>query len=237
MKIRLNKFLSECGVASRRKAEELIKEGRVTVNKKTVTELSFFVDDENDIVAFDGEIIRAEKKIYFILNKPKGYVTTTSDEKGRKVVTDLINCKQKIFPVGRLDFDTTGVLLLTNDGDFANLITHPKNNIPRVYIVTLNKDLDIEDKHRLLNGITLDKRKSKFEAVEQVKKKGFNKLRVTTTEGRNHFVKNMFGALGYFVDKLDRVSFGPFDVKNIPVGAYVKLSYTEIQKFLKKYGN
>lgn len=134
MKIRLNKYLSECGIASRRKSEELIKEGRITVNNKTITEL-FYTVDEKDIVAFDGEIIRAEKKIYFLLNKPKGYITTTSDEKGRKKVTDLINCKQKIFPVGRLDYDTTGVLLLTNDGDFSNFLTHPKNKIPRVYHV------------------------------------------------------------------------------------------------------
>lgn len=188
MKIRLNKYLSECGIASRRKSEELIKEGRITVNNKTITEL-FYTVDEKDIVAFDGEIIRAEKKIYFLLNKPKGYITTTSDEKGRKKVTDLINCKQKIFPVGRLDYDTTGVLLLTNDGDFSNFLTHPKNKIPRVYHVLLDKELELEDKNRLLKGIFLEKRKSKFEAIEQLKKRGFDKISVTTTEGRNHFVK------------------------------------------------
>lgn len=185
----------------------------------------------------DGEKIKPLKKIYFLLNKPRGYITTTDDEKERKKVTDLIKSNQKIFPVGRLDYDTTGVLLLTNDGDFTNYLTHPKNHIPRVYDVTLNDSLSFEDKEKLLKGIILDRRKSKFEEIRPIHKNQFDKVRVTTVEGRNHFVKRMFGYLGYYVEKLERVSFGTFDVKGIPHGSYRKLSYDDIQNFYKIYGS
>jgi 23S rRNA pseudouridine2605 synthase len=236
MKARLNKFLAESGIASRRKSEEFITEGRVSVNNKTVKELSFVVDDENDIVKVDGEKVKPQKKVYFILNKPKGYVTTTEDEKGRKIVTDLIGCNQKIFPVGRLDYDTTGVLLLTNDGDFTNFITHPKNHVPREYSVKLNRDLEEEDKLKLLKGIILDRRKSRFQSIVFTQKKYKDVVRVVVIEGRNHFVKRMFGALGYFVDKLDRESFGGITAKGLPVGAYKKMAYAEVEKIYKEYG-
>lgn len=235
MKVRLNKYLSECGVASRRKAENFILEGRVAVNGKTITQLSFLVDKENDVVTLDGEKLKLAKKVYYLLNKPKGYITTTSDDKKRKKVVDLINTKEKIFPVGRLDYDTTGVLILTNDGDFANFLSHPSNQIPRVYKVLLNKSLDLKDKERLLKGITLDRRKSKFEKIKFLRKNDFKNLIVTTFEGRNHFVKRMFGSLGYYVDELERIQFGTFTNENLPVGSYRILSYTEIQKFYEKY--
>lgn len=236
MNIRLNKFLSESGISSRRKSEEFIKEGRVSVNNKTVVELSFIVNDETDIVKVDGEKIKPQKKVYFLLNKPKGYVTTTDDEKGRKKVTDLIKTNQKIFPVGRLDYDTTGVLLLTNDGDFSNFITHPSNHIPREYIVRLNKDLEEEDRQKLLKGVVLDRRKSKFESAIYIRKNYHDTLKVSVVEGRNHFVKRMFGTLGYFVDRLERVSFADFNVKGLPPGAFRKLAFSEIEKFYKEYG-
>lgn len=236
MKVRLNKFLSECGIASRRKSEELILQGRVAVNGKTVTKLSYTVDEDNDIVTLDGERIKIEKKVYFLLNKPKGYVTTTNDEKKRKKVTDLIKTNHKIFPVGRLDYDTTGVLILTNDGNFANFISHPSNCVPREYKVTLNKKLKIEDREKLLNGIILDKRKSNFDELDFIKKSDYKRVRVVTTEGRNHFVKRMFGSLGYFVVGLERIRFGIFSTKNLPIGSYKKLSYTEIEKVYKTYG-
>lgn len=235
MRVRLNKFISECGIASRRKSEEFIKEGRVNINGKTVTDLSFFVDEENDLIKIDGERVKPQKKIYYLLNKPKGFITTTSDEKGRKTVTDLIPSFQKIFPVGRLDYDTTGVLLLTNDGDFTNFITHPSNKIPREYFVTLDKTLDENDKHKLLNGIRLDGRKSKFEKIF-VSGQKHDRVKVTTVEGRNHFVKRMFGVLGYRVEKLERILFGQFNVKNMPSGSYRKLSSREIEDFYKTYG-
>lgn len=235
MKVRLNKFLSECGIASRRKSEEYIKEGRVAINNKIVTELAFFVDDEKDIVTLDGEKIKSQKKVYFLLNKPRSFVTTTDDEKGRRKVTDLINTNQKIYPVGRLDYDTTGVLLLTNDGEFTNFLTHPKNKIPRVYKATLNRKLEEDDRLKLTKGITLDGRKSKFEEIKFLKKNVQEKVIVTATEGRNHFVKRMFEILGYRVTVLERIMFGPFDVEGLPSGSYRKLSYSEIENVYKTY--
>ena len=235
MKVRLNKFLSESGVASRRKSEEFIKEGRVTFTGKTVTELSVIVDTEKDVVKLDGEKIKPERKVYYLLNKPKGYVTTTDDEKGRRKVTDLIKSHQKIFPVGRLDYDTTGVLILTNDGDFTNFITHPSHHVPREYSVTLTEPLKEEDREKLLTKIYLDRRKSKFETLEFFRRNARDRMLVTTVEGRNHYIKRMFSALGYYVKNLERVSFGGFDVKGIPTGAYRKISDLEIKKLYKTY--
>lgn len=235
MKVRLNKFLSECGIASRRKSEEYIKEARVSVNGKIVTELASIIDEEKDIVALDGEKIKPKKKVYFLLNKPRGYVTTTDDEKGRRKVTDLIKTNQKIYPVGRLDYDTTGVLILTNDGDFTNFLTHPKNKIPRIYKASLNKKLMEEDRLKLLKGIFMDGRKSRFDEIQFVKKNILEKVYVTATEGRNHFVKRMFEIIGYRVTSLERISYGIFNVKEMPAGSYRKLDLSEIEKVYKTY--
>ncbi|MFA7229438.1 MAG: pseudouridine synthase, partial [Melioribacteraceae bacterium] len=188
MKTRLNRYLSECGLASRRKAEEFIKEARISVNGKIVIDLACTVDPDKDIILFDGERIKPEKKVYFLLNKPKGYITSTDDEKGRKTVMDLIETKQKIFPVGRLDYDTTGVLLLTNDGDFTNYLTHPTKKIPRVYKVTLHKPLTEDDRLKLIKGILLDRKKSRFTEIGFIGKADRDKVLVTAVEGRNHFV-------------------------------------------------
>lgn len=227
--------MSESGVASRRKSEEYIKEGRVTVNNKIVTELATVIDDELDIVKVDGEKVKPEKKVYFLLNKPKGYITTTSDEQGRKKVTDLIKTKEKIFPVGRLDYDTTGVLILTNDGDFANFLMHPSNKILREYKVLLDKPISDEDKNRLIKGITLDGKKSKFLKLHYPNKDFKESLIATVTEGRNHFVKRMFSALGYNVKKLERVSYANFNVKGMPLGSYRIISKEEIKKVYEDF--
>jgi 23S rRNA pseudouridine2605 synthase len=236
MKVRLNRYLSECGIASRRKSEEFINEGRVAVNGKIVIDLASFIDSEKDIITLDGEKIRQAKKIYFLLNKPKGFITSTSDDKGRKTVLDLIDTKEKIFPVGRLDYDTTGVLILTNDGDFTNFLTHPGNHVPREYSVKLSKPLEEEDRLKLLKGILLDRRKGKFESIYFASKSSRDKVIVKTVEGRNHFVKNMFSSLGYFVDKLDRTSYGGLTVKGIPVGHYIKLPYQQIKIIYDEFG-
>lgn len=231
-KIRLNKYLSECGIASRRKSEELIKDGRVSVNGKIVTDFAYEVLLESDDVRVDGEKVKPDQKIYFILNKPKGFITSTKDEKGRNTVINLIKTNKTIFPVGRLDYDTTGVLLLTNDGDFANALTHPSKKIIREYIAGLDKELTKEHRERLLKGITLDRRKSIFKRIYFPKKKSYKIVGVEVLEGRNHFVKRMFNSLGYEVKSLERVKFGEFTVDDLPVGKSRKLSYTEIRKYL-----
>jgi 23S rRNA pseudouridine2605 synthase len=235
MKIRLNKFLSECGISSRRKSEEYIKTGRVSVNGNIITDFSFYVDPAVDVVYLDGEKLKPEKKVYYLLNKPKGYITTTSDEKNRKKVTDLIKTKHKIFPVGRLDYNTTGVLILTNDGNFSNLMTHPSKKIPRVYRATLDKPLIQEHADKLSKGIYLDGRKSKFEEIKYVNSNNKKMVEVTTVEGRNHFVKRMFGQLGYFVKSLERVSFGIFTLEKLPYGYYREITHKEIEKVYKLY--
>lgn len=229
-KIRLNKFLSECGIASRRKSEELIKEARITINGKVVTDFAYEVNGDTDEVKVDGERVRPEKKEYFLLNKPKGFITSTSDEKGRRTVVSLIKTDKAIFPVGRLDYDTTGILLLTNDGDFANDLTHPRNKIKREYIAGLDKELTKEHRERLVKGIRLDRRQSFFKKVYYPRKNNFKYVGVEVEEGRNHFVKRMFNALGYEVKSLERIRFGDFTINNLPIGHYKKVSYTEIKK-------
>ncbi len=233
--IRLNKFISECGISSRRKSEELILQGRVSVNDKTIIDLSFKVDTENDKVFLDGEKISPRRHLYFLMNKPKGIITTTDDEKNRKTVVDLIKTKEKIFPVGRLDYNTTGVLILTNDGEFSNLLTHPKNKIPREYEVKLEKPLFEEDKEKLLHGVYIKGEKGKFIRITFPKKNNRKLVIVTTVEGRNHFVKNMFGTLGYNVLSLNRKSFAGFTA-DIPIGTYRVLTIEEISGVIEAYG-
>ena len=235
MKVRLNKYLASCGVGSRRKVEELITQGRVDVNNKTVIELASQVDEETDHVMVDGQRIAPRSHVYYLLNKPKGVITTTADERDRQTVVDLIDTKDVIFPVGRLDYNTTGVLILTNDGDFSNLLTHPKNKIPREYEVQLDRPLDEKDKEKLLKGIYLEGEKGRFKEIEFPKKNHFTNVIVTAVEGRNHFVKKMFAALSYTVKNLNRISFANI-YADIPVGNYRKLTKSEIEEVIHKYG-
>ncbi len=231
--IRLNKFLAECGAASRRKSDELIQQGRVTVDGKVVTELGAKIDPEKNEVRLDGEILHPEKKVYFLLNKPRGFITTTQDEKGRPTVVSLIKTNATVFPVGRLDYNTTGAIVLTNDGDFANKLIHPRNKFKRVYLVSLDKPLEAQHKEKMLKGIFLDGRKSKFTSVEFPKKSDFKKVRVTTEEGRNHFVKRMFSHFKYHVKKLHRESIGFLSVEKLPLGNYRELTPKEIERVMK----
>ncbi len=229
---RLNKFIADCGITSRRKAEELILQGRVTVNRKTITQLAFNIDVETDEVTVDGEKIKPANHVYYLLNKPKGVVTTTDDDKKRITVTDLIKSKQKLFPIGRLDYNTTGVLILTNDGDFAQKLIHPRNNIIREYEVKLDKELAPEHEADLLKGVFIDGTRGKFIAIKYGKKKDRKNITVQCTEGRNHFVKKMFTTINYTVEKLHRNSFAGI-VPDIPVGSFRKLTPDEIKKLSK----
>jgi len=229
---RLNKFIADSGVTSRRKAEELILQGRVAVNNKTVSKLAFTINPEKDEVSVDGEKIKPAEHVYYLLNKPKGVVTTTGDEKKRLTVTDIVKTKQKIYPVGRLDFNTTGVLILTNDGEFAQKLLHPSNNIIREYEVKLDKDLEPEHENVLLKGVFIDGARGKFNSIKFGKKKDRKNIIVQCTEGRNHFVKKMFSTINYTVEKLHRSSFAGI-IPDIPIGAYRKLTKDEIKKLSK----
>lgn len=233
-KVRLNKFLAECGIDSRRKVEELITQGRIIVNGEQVHELAFKVDPAEDKVFLDGEPIRQQKKAYYMLNKPKGYVTTTSDEKNRKTVMELVRSDVKIFPVGRLDFNTTGLLLLTNDGDFTNLLLHPNNKVPRIYRVALDKMLEEKDRLVLIKGIMLDGKRGRFEDVRYKDFKNKKQVTIKTVEGRNHFVKDMFKVLGYKVTSLCRIKFAGFSLGDMPIGAYRELTRDEVKGTFKK---
>ena len=234
-KLRLNKYLAGCGVGSRRKVEELIVQGRVEVNNKTIIDLACQVNEETDHVKVDGQKLAIRRHVYYLLNKPKGVITTTADEKDRETVVDLIDTKEIIFPVGRLDYNTTGVLFLTNDGEFSNLVTHPRNKIPRDYEVLLDKPLDDKDKEKLLKGIYLEGERGRFKQIVFPKKNHFNSVVVTAVEGRNHFVKKMFAALSYTVKSLNRVSFADI-YADIPVGNYRELTKSEIERIIQKYG-
>ncbi len=234
--MRLNKFIAGTGITSRRKAEEFILQGRITVNSRTITDLAFKVDPGKDEISLDGEKIKSRKLLYYLLNKPGGVVTTTSDEKNRKTVVDLIKTSERIYPVGRLDYNTTGVLILTNDGEFSQLLTHPGNRVPREYGVKLDKPLLAEDREKLLKGIFIKGSKGKFEKIATAGRNTYSNVRVTAVEGRNHFVKNMFGALGYKVLELDRISFAGIKA-DITNGKYRKLTDMEISIITDKYGS
>ena len=231
---RINKFIADSGITSRRKAEELVLQGRVSVSNKVVKELSYRINPDRDEVFIDGERIKNKIGTYYLLNKPKGTISTTSDEKNRKTVVDLIKTKEKIFPVGRLDFNTTGVILLTNDGDFSNLLTHPKNKVPKVYELKLDKNLQESDKNELLKGVFIDRRRGKFTKVTFANQKNRKMVEVESVEGRNHFVKKMFEALGYNVKSLNRKSFAGIKA-DIPLGSYREMNKKEIQKLINKY--
>lgn len=232
--MRLNKYIASCGIASRRNSEELIKQGRVSINNNIIIDLASDVNPDTDLVEIDGEKISLKKFLYFVLNKPKGYITSTKDEKGRPVVVDLIKTNEKIFPVGRLDYNTTGVLLLTNDGDFSNLLTHPSNKVPKVYQAVVDRPLSPDDQVKLTKTLMLKDGKGRFEKVSLVKKNDRKVIEVTVVEGRNHFVKNMFNALGYNVISLNRKSIAGIEA-GIPVGSYRKLSIEELKELNAKF--
>ena len=228
---RLQKVIASSGLTSRRKAESLIKEGKVKVNGKVVTELGTKVNTSDEIIV-DNKILEKEVKEYYLLNKPRGVITSTSDDKGRKIVTDFINTSARIFPVGRLDYDTTGVLLLTNDGEFANILTHPKNNIEKVYLAKLEGIIKKEQIDQLKKGVLLDEVLVKASRVK-LKKVNIDSntcmVEITIHEGKNHQVKRMFESVGYRVDKLTRKRLDIFTTENLQSGEYRKLTPKEVQ--------
>lgn len=233
---RLQKFIANSGYCSRRKAEELISKGQVYVNGEMVTELGTKVSGNEDIVVEGVTIGKQTRKEYYLLNKPRGYICSVSDDKGRKVVTDLINTNERIYPVGRLDYDTTGVLLLTNDGEFANILMHPSNEVEKIYLAIIEGIMTTEEIYELKGGVVVDGVKVVPKRVKIKKKdleKNKSKVEVTIVEGRNHIVKKMFEAVGHPVNKLTRERLAFLDVKGLQSGEYRYLSNDEVKELMK----
>jgi len=230
-KIRLQKYMAQCGIASRRHSEELILAGRVKVNGKTVTQMGFRVS-EQDRVEVDGKLIKKEEKlVYIMLNKPSGYVSTVSDPEGRKTVLDLIDgVKERIFPVGRLDYDTTGLLILTNDGDFAFENTHPGHEIKKTYIAEVQGIPSDKALEALKKGVVLDGKKTAPAVVEVVDiKSKTTVLKIIIHEGRNRQVRRMCEAVGHPVLKLKRTAIGRLTLGDLKPGEWRYLSSKEIK--------
>lgn len=236
---RLQKVIASYGYTSRRKAEELIKHGKVLVNGKVITELGTKVDS-TDIISIDGVIINSDvKHEYYLLNKPRQVISSASDKEGRITVCDLINTDARIYPVGRLDYDTTGLIILTNDGDFANLLMHPSFEIEKTYMAKINKIMDKDDINMLKKGVLVDNRKVEIKRFK-VRKKDFAKntslVEITIVEGRNHIVKKLFEAMHIDVLKLSRIGLAFLTLDNLKSGEYRNLTIKEIKKLysLKK---
>ena len=229
---RLQKVIANSGYCSRRKAEELIVNGKVQVNGKTIYELGTKIDS-SDTITINNKPLKKEEKVYYLLNKPRQVITSASDDKGRKTVVDLIDIKERIYPVGRLDYDTTGALILTNDGELANLLMHPSSNIDKVYIAKVKGLIGKKEINKLQNGVVIDGFKTS-KSVAKIKK--YDKttdasiVELTIHEGKNHQVKKMFEAIGYDVVKLKRERIAFLNVNDLKSGEYRKLNPKEIKK-------
>ncbi|HMA60472.1 MAG TPA: pseudouridine synthase [Halanaerobiales bacterium] len=232
---RLQKVMAHAGVASRRKSEEIIAEGRVKVNGVVVTEMGTKVDPAQDTIEVDGEEIEKETKTYLKLHKPRGYVTTVNDPQGRQTVMDLIHgIDKRIYPVGRLDLDSSGLLLLTNDGDLTHKITHPSHELDKEYMVVVNGELSQEEINRFKNGIQLEEGKTSPAEIEKVNQDPKNTTyQVIIHEGMNRQIRRMFDRLGYEVVSLIRVRIGNISLGSLKPGEHRKLSSKELQDLLR----
>lgn len=233
-RIRLQKYMAQCGVASRRHSEELIRAGKVRVNGKVITEMGVLVSDK-DKVEIDGKPIKKESgKIYIMLNKPEGYITSVIDPRGRETVLDLITgVDERIYPVGRLDYDTTGLLLLTNDGDFAYRATHPGKEVSKTYIAEVMGTPSNEVLKTLRRGVLIDGRPTSPAGVEVVEMKDKSTvLKIVIHEGRNRQVKKMCEAVGHKVIKLSRIKFGNLSLGNLKPGQWRYLKPSEVSSIL-----
>lgn len=230
---RLQKVIASSGVTSRRKAEDLISEGKVRVNGEVVKELGTKVSGE-DLIEVEGVTISRDKvKVYYLLNKPRGVITSVSDDKGRKTVVDYIETDKRIYPVGRLDYDTTGLVILTNDGDLANILMHPSNNIPKTYIAKIEGILNKDDIDRLKNGVLIDGRRVNvlnFKIKEKNYEKSTSLIELTIVEGRNHIVKRLFEELKKPVMRLSRIGIAFLTTEGLKSGFYRELTIKEVKK-------
>ena len=234
--MRLNKFLSGAGVASRRHSDELIKQGKICVNGKAVTEMGFEVNEKKDIVTFDGSEVKLPSSfVYYKFNKPRGYVCTASDEKGRKTIFDLIKSDVRLFSIGRLDYDTEGLLLLTNDGEFANKIAHPSFHIEKEYRVTIEGMVLESEMAVLRNGVVVDGERMPSAKIKWLSyEKGFTKLSVVIDEGQNRQIRRMFEAINRSIKLLKRVRIGRVSLGGLPRGEIKQLKAEEIKLLLEE---
>ena len=233
---RLQKVIANYGYCSRRKAEELIKNKKVYVNGKLITEMGVKVSLNDDIVV-NNIHFKLQKKVYYLLNKPRGIICSAHDDKGRKTVVDLIKTNLRIYPIGRLDYDTTGLILLTNDGELSQKLMHPKNNIEKLYVAKLNKIISMEDYYKIKKGIEIEGRKvfpTKLKIRSKDKEKDTCIIDIGIIEGRNHIVKKIFLSLGYDVVKLKRESYDFLTLGNLKSGEYRELSIKEVHKLYSK---
>lgn len=236
--IRLQKYMADCGIASRRKCEELIEEGNVTVNGVLITELGTKVVPDKDEVCFKGRRIRpSERKVYILLNKPIGYVTTVSDQFNRDTVLDLVKVKERIVPVGRLDMYTSGALILTNDGEFVNMVTHPSHEIEKTYTVTIIGIVTKEDVKKLEDGVIIDEnyktKPAKVKILKTDTELNRSRLEIKIHEGKNRQVRKMCEAIGKKVVALHRTKIGNVQVKDLKIGTWRYLTDIEVKSLIK----
>ena len=235
--IRLQKYMADCGIASRRKSEELIKQGKVTVNGKVIKELGTKINPNIDIIEYDGTKMTFEKDyVYILLNKPIGYVTTVKDQFNRDSVLDLIKSNRRLVPVGRLDMYTSGALILTNDGEFVYKVTHPKHEIEKTYTVTLKGIITNEAVENLKNGVKIEDyvtKPAKLKILKTDEEKNISRLEITIHEGKNRQVRKMCETVGYKVLALHRSKIAGIGVKDIELGKWRYLKNYEVEKILK----
>ena len=235
--IRLQKYIADCGITSRRKAEELIKQGKIKVNGQIVYELGTKINPQKDMVLYqDKKIKEKEKNVYILLNKPIGYVTTVKDQFKRPSVLDLVKVKQRVVPVGRLDMYTSGALILTNDGDFVYQVTHPKHEIDKTYTVTIKGIVTEQDVELLKKGVKIEEYTTKPAKVKILKtdlEKNSSRLEITIHEGKNRQIRKMCEAVGYPVLALHRSKISGIDVKDLPLGKWRFLSKQEVERILR----
>ncbi len=232
--VRLNKFIADCGVVSRRKADELILEGRVRINHKVVHELGIKVDPKIDNISVDGkQIVNISRPLYIIFNKPKDCITTTKDERGRTTVLDYVKVKERIFPVGRLDKDTTGALILTNDGQFANKLMHPQNEVKKTYIAKIDKPIEFDDIIKLRRGVKLSDGVTHPADVDILPNSKKMVVGLIIHEGRNRQIHRMFESLGYEIKKLERLAYGKINLEGLKRGQWRFMTKKEIEGLTK----
>ena len=238
MEERLQKYLAECGIASRRKCEEYIIQGKVQVNGKTITELGVKVNPEKDKITFEGKNVKQEeRKVYILLNKPIGYVTTSDEQFGRDKVLDLVKIRKRLVPVGRLDMYTSGALILTNDGDFVYRVTHPKHEITKTYTVTVKGIIKNEEVEQLRKGVKIDDyttRPAKVKILKTDEEKDISRLEITIHEGKNRQVRRMCESVGRRVIALHRSKIGNIGVKDIELGKWRYLKDFEVKTLIGK---